>query len=336
VRTEEQIIQFLQTRHSGGGRAGGGRFGNRMAVGIGDDAAVFRASRGSDWVVSTDQFIEGQHFIADCHPPEVVGYKSLARAASDLAAMGAAPFCYLLNLALPRSRTGAWLDGFARGLARASRQFGLRLAGGDTSHGKTIGIGITVVGSAAHGTALTRSGARVGELLYVTGTLGHAALGLELVLRGVHGSRGAMPLLQRHYFPEPRLAVGEWLAARRLPTAMIDISDGFAKDLHRLCAASKVGAVVWEGKLPQFGIPAAWSRLRLKSLELALHGGEDYELLFTVPWRRRTRIPSRIAGVPVHCIGLVRSEGRIQLEGFTGRTRPLSARGWEHFRSGRS
>ena len=156
---------------------------DRLRLGIGDDAAILHSPAKTDWVVSCDAFLEGVHFLADRHPPESIGYKALARATSDLAAMGAAPRFFFLSLAIPPARTGAWLTRLLGGMARASRKFDIVLAGGDTTELPIVSINITVIGEVKSGMAILRSGARTGDSIYVSGTLGQAQLGLELIRR---------------------------------------------------------------------------------------------------------------------------------------------------------
>src|ERR1700741_1075410 len=152
-----------------------------VRLGVGDDSAIFSPDGRNDWVLSCDAFLEGVHFLAKVHPPDSVGYKSLVRAASDLVAMGASPRFFLMTLALPASRIGAWLDGFLEGMARGARFLGIRLLGGDTARSGSVSIDITVLGEVARGRALPRAGARPGDLIYVSGKLGRAQLGLDLV-----------------------------------------------------------------------------------------------------------------------------------------------------------
>ena len=246
ARLIEQILRAVPSR----GRLARSRPNGRslpvgLRLGIGDDAAVIRPMGQADWVWTCDAFLENVHFLAHAHPPQAVGFKALARATSDLAAMGARPRFFLLSLALPPSRTGGWLKGFLAGMARAARQLGLVLAGGDTSQHATVAISVSVLGEIAPGCAVTRSGARPGDRLYVTGRLGAAQLGLELILRGLYRRAGFRPLLRRHLYPELRLAFGQWLARRRLASAMIDTSDGLSTDLGHICEASGAGARVW-------------------------------------------------------------------------------------------
>ena len=171
---------------------------SRLKIGIGDDAAILSPAAHTDWVLSCDTFLEGVHFRLKTHPPDSVGYKALARASSDLAAMGATPRFFLLTLALPAARTGAWLNTFLKGMARAASELGITIIGGDTTRSRTVFISITVLGEIAPGRALTRSGARPGDIIYVSGKLGRAQLGLELVLRGHARDRRMRALIQPH------------------------------------------------------------------------------------------------------------------------------------------
>lgn len=321
----ERIRQALPSR----ARSGRAR---DLLLGIGDDAAVLLPPRRCHWVLTSDAFIESAHFLASVHPPESVGYKSLARATSDLAAVGARPRYFLLNLSLPRDRAGRWLNRFLAGMNRAARRFGLVVAGGDTSRHSTIAVNITVLGEVAPDRAITRSGARPGDLICVSGTLGAAQLGLELILRGLHREPRWKPLLATHLYPQIRLALGRWLAENRLASAMIDTSDGLSTDLGHLCRASAVGARIYAEHIPAVRVPAPLRSRGLDPLQLALHGGEDYELLFTVPRRLANRVPASFRGVPLTCIGEVTHGRKILLADADGRTTPLAPQGWDHFR----
>jgi thiamine-monophosphate kinase len=303
-----------------------------LRLGIGDDAAVISASRGLDSVVTCDAFLQDVHFLADFHSPDSVGYKSLARATSDLAAMGATPRFFLLTLSLPARRTGKWLDNFLVGMSRAAREYGLLLVGGDTSSHPTIAISITVIGEIAPGDAVTRSVARPGDLIYVSGTLGAAQLGLRLIRSGLHRQKRWKPLLRQHCYPAIRLALGKFLAARGLASAMIDLSDGLSTDLTRLCAASRVGACFWRERIPAVTVPPQLRARGFDPLAFALHGGDDYELLFTVPRRLAKKIPARHLGVRLTPIGEITRERKILLVSKDNRATPLRSLGWDHFR----
>jgi thiamine-monophosphate kinase len=306
--------------------------GPGLSVGIGDDAAVLRLGAGKEWVVTTDAFLENVHFMQGIHPPEAVGYKALARATSDIAAMGARARYFFLTVGLPDACTGAWLGGFLKGMGRAARRFGLTLAGGDTTKYPLFTASLTVMGEIQRGRGILRSGARPGDLLCVSGRLGEAELGLRLVMRKLHKRKGWSSLVKKHFYPEPRLAVGEWLAARRWATSMIDVSDGLSTDLEHLCEASGVGAVVWAPKIPVVKIPREFERLGLDALHLALDGGEDYELLFTVPKKFSGRLPREIEGVPVTIIGEITRGKKVVLLGSDGKSSLLQPRGWDPFR----
>jgi len=302
-----------------------------LRTGIGDDAAVIRPASGREWVVSSDALLEDVHFVAKSQPPESIGYKALARATSDLAAMGATPRFFLLNLALPRERTGRWLDACLRGMARAAQRFGMKLAGGDTARSQAIAFNLTVLGEVARGEAVLRSGARPGDRIFVTGKLGAAQLGLGVVLRGLAGQKRWQKLLAALYYPEPPLAVGRWLARRKFASSMMDLSDGLSTDLARLCAASRVGARIEASRLPVVTVPRALEAPGITPFELALHGGEDYQLLFTVSARLAAKIPEHRDGVRITQIGeIVRGHG-IELLKEDGKRERVAARGWDHF-----
>jgi len=310
---------------------------DEVRLGIGDDAAIVAPNRTTEWVLSCDASLEGVHFLAGSYPADSVGFKALVRAASDLAAMGARPRLFLLTLALPTKRTGKWLDEFLRGMGRAARQLGMRLIGGDTTRSPTVSISITVLGEVARGLAVRRSGARPGDILYVSGRLGRAQLGLEMIRQGAtNASASDRRLLQAHLYPKIRIELGEWLARRKMATAMMDISDGLSTDLARLCAASGVGARLWAERIPRVKIPIARTGLlrkrRLDPLRMALHGGEDYELLFTVPRKNVRRLRSAPGFAELTAIGEIERGKRITLVGADGRAKRLDPGGWDPFR----
>ena len=310
-----------------------------LPVGIGDDAAVLRqgsgrkaAARSKDWVITTDSFLENIHFLQKVHPPKAAGHKAIARATSDIAAMGARPRFFFLTLGIPESCTGAWFDAFLEGMAQAARRYGLTLAGGDITKYASVIASLTVLGEIEPGKAILRSGARPGDLLCVSGRLGEAQLGLELTLRRLHKRGRLSRLLRKHFWPEPRLAVGAWLANNQMATAMIDTSDGLSTDLGHLCQASKVGARVWADKIPAVRVPAELLRAGMDPVGMALHGGEDYELLFTAPRRLAARLPRRIGRTALTVIGETTREKRIVLIEPGGRSVVLKPLGWDPFR----
>jgi thiamine-monophosphate kinase len=300
--------------------------GGAVRLGIGDDAALVAPRKGFETVLTCDWFLEGSHFLLDRHSADAVGWKCLSRAASDIAGLGAVPRCFLLSIALPVERTGRWLGGFLAGLLRASKKLRCPLAGGDTTRSKDILINITVVGEVAAGRAVLRSGATPGDQLFVSGTLGEADLGLRYLLEKRGLARPANVPLRKHLYPEPRIALGQWLGKNRLATAMMDMSDGLSTDLPRLCATSGVGARVH----------AAWLPLTRRTkpadaLQLALHGGDEYELLFAVKPKDAGRLSPAHQGLPLTRIGEITTGKKIVLE-KDGKEQTLASGGWDPFR----
>jgi thiamine-monophosphate kinase len=311
-----------------------------VRLGIGDDAAVILPGRKADIIVTCDAFLEGVHFLADRHPADSVGYKSLARATSDIAAMGATPRFFLLTLALSQRLSGHWLSNFLRGMRRAARELRVRLIGGDTTRSTSVSINITVVGEIAPGRAITRARARPGNVLYVTGKLGRAKLGLEIIrncplneIKSV--TRRENRLLRQHLYPRIPVKLGERLAKRGIATSMIDISDGLSTDLGHLCAASGVGARIWAERIPRVEIPASQSSLarkrKLDPVQMALHGGDDYELLFTVPRGLEKRLESAPEFQDITPIGEIERGKGILLVDSDGLAKPLKPEGWDPF-----
>lgn len=299
-------------------------------LGIGDDCAILRPARGHEICVTTDLSLEDVHFRRDWHPPESVGHRCLARGLSDLAAVGAEPLAVFLSLALPARLPAAWLDRFFQGFLALAEKYRVALAGGDTAQSPDrIAADVVALGQVPRARALLRSGAHAGDAVYVTGALGGAAAELRALaenpkrFRSLRQPESGHP----HLFPEPRLAVGRRL--RGAATAAIDISDGLSTDLMHLCRESHLTAVIEEAALPVHPLAAQ----RKEALELALHGGEEYELLFTAP--STVRIPKTIAGIPVRQIGALRAPARsrptLLLKARDGSERPIAPRGWEHF-----
>jgi len=292
----------------------------------GDDAALWRPTRGHETILTCDWSLEGTHFLRHKHPADAVGWKCLARAVSDIAAMGGQPRCFLLSMALPAALAGRWLDEFLEGLRRASKALRCELAGGDTTRGERVLINITVVGEIARGRALRRSGANPGDAIYVSGTLGEADLGLR-ELRKARGVASASDAARRkHLYPEPRLDLGAWLAKTRLATAMMDLSDGLSTDLPRLCAASGVGA-----RIEADSLPATTLTNPREAQALVLHGGDDYELLFTVAMKNVKRVPGSFRGLRLTRIGEI-VRGRNVVVVNDGKAEPLRPGGWDPFR----
>jgi thiamine-monophosphate kinase len=299
---ELQTVERIRRLVPGMARSG-------VVLGIGDDCAVFRP-RGSreDLLFTTDMVIEDVHFRRDSHPARAVGWCTLARGLSDIAAMGGEPRFCLLSLALAPWTDRKWLNAFYRGFLDLARRAGTVLAGGDLARAKKVACDIVVCGAVPRGQGLRRGGARPGDAIYVSGELGASALGLE---------KRSGAAWKRHLRPEPRLELGRFLRTRLRATSAMDLSDGLSLDLRRLCLASGVAASL-DGPLPSF--PGV-------TLDQALHGGEDYELLFTV--RPGTRVPEWHRGVPLTRIGTILrgTPGRVAYAGHS-----LPPLGWDHFR----
>ncbi len=325
---EDKLIQRIA-------KAAAFKSGRRLALGIGDDAALFIPRAGFQTILTCDWFLEGSHFLRDKHPPESIGWKCLARAVSDIAAMGGAPTYFLLSVAIPDTHTGPWLQRFLTGLGRAARRFHCRLAGGDTTRSDKILMNVTAVGEIRDDRAVPRSGAKPGDLIYVTGRLGEAEFGLRSLLQSRTAGSLDRICVKKHLYPEPRLAVGQWLAEKRLATSMMDLSDGLSSDLPRLCAASRVGARIIVSKLPEVKLRLEKNSKDLDLTELALNGGDDYELLFTIRPSEVRPLPTKFQGIPLNCIGEITRRKRLLLLQPGGREETLSARGWDPFRKRR-
>ena len=326
------------------GRARGSSPGLRL--GVGDDCAILRPKRGEEIVVTTDFSLEGVHFRREWHTPESVGHRCLARGLSDVAAMGARPVAAFLSVAVPeellKARRGkSWVERFFDGLMALADRFEVPLAGGDTAQApERACFDIVLVGAVKQGRALLRSGAKPGDLIYVTSALGGAAAELLALERNPRRFAGLTKAAEGHphFFPEPRLDVGRKLAAMNGIHAAIDVSDGLSTDLAHICEESGVAAEVDAAAIPAHRLAAEAKRNGWVSsaLELALHGGEDYELLFTAS--AEAKVPRKVAGVDVRRIGrIVRKKSRVarvMLRLPYGEMKVLEVRGWEHFRKG--
>ncbi|WP_297797867.1 thiamine-phosphate kinase [uncultured Marinobacter sp.] len=293
-----------------------------LVLGPGDDCAIERVASGHELVFSVDTLVEGVHFPAG-YDPEHLGWRSLAVAASDLAAMGAKPVCFTLALTLPEA-SPEWLEPFSRGLSRASRAFGLELAGGDTTRGP-LTLSLQVHGEVPAGEAMLRSGARVGDYLCVSGTLGEAGAALDY-LQSVSPSEDERAVLERYHAPVPRLDLG--MALREVASAAIDISDGLLADLGHILGASDVGAELDCQAVP---VSAAVSRLKgpAEALRLALEAGDDYELCVAVP-------PDLWEGLPEAVHAQLSIIGKVVAgNGIKGIESGLVTGGYDHFGSKR-
>jgi thiamine-monophosphate kinase len=314
VHTERNIIAGIR-------RLAGQSTNRSVVLGIGDDCAILRLKPKHELLVTTDLCVENVHFRREWHPADSVGHRCLTRGLSDIAAMGGEPLACFLSLGLPADLPQKWVDQFLIGLTRLAKQFGVQLSGGDISSARDITADIIVTGQVPAGKALLRSGARPGDRIYVTGELGDSAA----VLKRLYAGKKIKPeKSSRHFYPVPRVQIGRWLRQRGIATSMIDISDGLSVDLAHICEESGVSATIQAD-----AVPTASGA----DLNLALHGGDDYELLFTV--RRNAKVLSRIAGVKVTQIGVigarVTSQPQIRIVSGDGKTQLLKPLGWQHF-----
>ncbi len=297
-----------------------------VLTGIGDDCAVLRSVPGTDLLVTTDFTLEGIHFRQDWHSPESIGHRCLTRGLSDIAAMGGDPVAVFLSLALPRGLQQSWVTRFTRGLLSLASQHGTKLAGGDTAESPAgVLADIVVLGVVPKGKAILRSTARPGDRIFVSGTLGGSAAAL-VQMRDRNRRKVDARAYPRHFYPEPRVEVGRVLRELRIATAMIDTSDGLSTDLSHICEESGVGAEIDAARIPRarVGRPE-----QVVPLDLALHGGEDYELLLTVSSDKR--VPSQVAGTALTEIGRITRGRKLVLLDATGGKRNFNVRGWEHF-----
>jgi thiamine-monophosphate kinase len=311
------------------------------AFGLMDDCALIAPEPGTELVLKTDPVAEGVHFLPGEAPADIA-WKALAVNVSDLAAKGATPVGYLMALSFPAAPTRAWLSAFADGLREAQARFGCRLLGGDTDRRPgPLTVSITAISAVPHGRMVRRGTARPGDLLFVSGTIGDAALGLALArdpgLAAAWGLSAAEAdfLLRRHRRPEPRLALGE--ALRQYASAAMDVSDGLVKDLDRMLRASGVA-----GRLAAADVPLSAAARRFvaqapdqqdQRLARLLTAGDDYEVLAAVPAAHAAdfRAAAADSGVPVREIGALSAGSALSVNGADGRPLPLGRTGWDHF-----
>jgi thiamine-monophosphate kinase len=303
---------------------------------IGDDAAAIALPGGELLLVTTDMLMEGVHFRTEWADPASLGWKALAQNVSDIAAMGGTPTHAVIALALPAGWAAERCAGVYDGLREMAEVAHVDVVGGDTI--RSVGpltLSITVLGRVAEGEMLTRAGARPGDAIYVTGTLGRAAAGLRLLQNGRPVPLDLGAAVEAQHRPQPRLAAGRALARSGVVSAMMDLSDGLATDLHRLCRASGVGAVVERGRLPVDPVVIAacdWLAMAGATpdpVDLALTGGEDFELLFTAPPDAEETLRVAIGDLPITCVGRITAGADVVLVGITG-VAPLPW-GFTHF-----
>jgi thiamine-monophosphate kinase len=314
-----------------------------LLTGIGDDAAVLKQLTGRDTVITTDLLVEDIDFRRDATPPALLGHKALAVSLSDIAAMGARPRWALLSIGLPtRIWESGFVDQFYDGFLALADAYDVRLIGGDVSRTpEKIVIDSVVLGECAQERAVLRSGAKIGDQLFVTGTLGGSAAGLRLIERGARvesddkgdaDSDALQQLFLRHLRPQPRVGWGLVLGEEQLASAMIDLSDGLSSDVNHLCDESKVGALIDAARLPIDPLVAdLCGRRALDPLVLALHGGEDFELLFTVNPDNVARLPKKVDGVALTRIGVITEAAAGVRIAEGARVWELKPGGWAHF-----
>ena len=297
---EAGLIQRIRTQFQNSG----------VVLGIGDDTAVLDIPEGHSLLFCSDLLAEDSHFIRGLHPADSVGYKAVAVNVSDIGAMGGVPMHFVISFAAPGDLDLEWVDSFYNGVARACREFKVSLVGGDSSTAKSIFVDVAMVGCVKTGSAVRRSGAKIGDSIYVSGTLGGSTRGLDLLRSGIVDD----PAVQRHLYPQPRHVYGERVG--RVAHAMIDVSDGLSTDLGHILTESNVSARIYKDK-----IPAAQD----VSLEQALHGGEEYELIVT--------LLGVIKGAPFTRIGeIIPATGKHQILLVDGDSESvLEPRGWQHF-----
>jgi thiamine-monophosphate kinase len=305
-----------------------------LLQGIGDDVAVI-AMGNKALLITTDILIEGIHFERSWIDPYRLGKKALIVNLSDIAAMGGTPKYFLISLGLPKNLSLSFISSFYRGLKEGAKRFRVDLIGGDTSLSQKIVINICLLGEGKRQSLLYRRGARVGNDLYVTGTLGDAALGLKILQKkGLMG--GPKGLIEKHLSPCPRIQLGQKIAEHRWATAMIDVSDGLLIDTTHLLEESRVGARIWEDRIPFSRLYRKWIHSYSKNpYQMALCGGEDYELLFAAPpkWRDKISTLALSSKTPITCIGevLTKKEG-LRIIKKDGKEYSPSRLGFEHFK----
>ncbi|MCP4664803.1 MAG: thiamine-phosphate kinase, partial [Deltaproteobacteria bacterium] len=310
----------------------------KVIQGIGDDCAVIGPYDGKVLLVTTDMLLQDIHFILPKTSPQVIGRKAAVVNLSDIAAMGGEPRHLFMSLAAPRAMDVGILHAMYRGVKGVCRDYGVNILGGDTSaFSEGIMISVTVIGEAREEEVLYRSGAGPGDRIYVTGTLGDSAAGLKLIKEQVTApDKTAFPLRDAHNLPVPFMEAGRMIARSGLASAMIDLSDGLLSDLRHVCEASGVGARLFRSALPLSEEVRTLARLnKLDPYELALHGGEDYRLLVTVPEAHIEpfeRMFKETGPCRVYGIGETTEKKGLGVIGPDGAEQGLEAAGFDHFK----
>lgn len=317
--TESELIAAIRKDFSGKT--------SDLILGIGDDAAVVRVG-GRKLIITKDLLVEDYHFLTSLYPSYYLGRKSLSVNLSDIAAMGGKPKYALLGLALPESKGAAWVKDYFSGFKATAQEYGVLLIGGDISEAKKITVSVTLIGEGKN--ILTRSGASPGDSLFVSGTLGDAKQGLLLLKKGfkLGKEKKADPLIHAFLNPVAQISLGLGLSRSRLASSMIDVSDGLSVDLAHLCQESGCGAEIQMNKLPLSSELCFWQR---KAYDFALHGGEDFQLLFSIPPKKINALSRLRKKHRVTSIGrMVKGKG-IYLIDQKGEKKPLKIKGYQHF-----
>jgi thiamine-monophosphate kinase len=333
-QTEDQLVAAIRRVLSGDAPG--------VVISVGDDAAVVEGGRHQQ-VLTTDMLVEGVHFELETTSAHDLGFKAVVVNVSDVAAMGGSPRYGLASVGVSEAIEAPWIMELYGGMREAADEYAMALVGGDTSRADRLILSVTVVGEVAAGRAVTRAGARPGDRLVVTGSLGAAAGGLRLAqerpeeVMDVLGTDWARTLVQALERPVARVGEGQALAQAGA-TAMMDLSDGLALDLSRLCRESAVGATVRESDIPvALQLHELAGAQDLDPIELALHGGEDYELLATIPPKAFEEVEAAIGerlGTALTDIGEITEGVSLVLETADGGQGPLEPRGWDHFAEG--
>jgi thiamine-monophosphate kinase len=306
-----------------------------VIIGIGDDSCVFKTSAEVASLLTTDMLVEQIHFLLEAIPPYQLGRKSLAVNMSDIAAMGGTPKEAVLSVAIPDRVDLEYLDALYDGMKAMAKEFEVNLLGGDTtsSPGPLI-INIALVGEAQKEEVLYRSTAKVGDVVFLTGPVGSAAAGLDIILKG-RGADEWEELIEAHHNPYPQIKTGRIIASMKVANSLIDVSDGVAADLGHICTESKLGAIIEEEMIPTTAQFRAYcAKFQENSRHLSLHVGEDYVLLGTVPEESATRLQKALEsnGCQFHPVGKTVAESGLRLEGSDGSVEVIGAIGWDHFR----
>ncbi|MBI5748057.1 MAG: thiamine-phosphate kinase [Nitrospinae bacterium] len=306
-----------------------------IVVGIGDDCAAIKLRKGFLLITTTDALVEGIHFKLDYIEPYQLGIKSININLSDIAAMGGIPLYALLSIAAPPNFSVKFMGEFFKGIKDGAKRYKVSIIGGNVSSSKNeLSINITILGEVEKKYMVLRNGAKAGDKIFVTGWLGDSAAGLAILKKG-QGARGKgqEKLINKHLMPIPRLTEGRFLAVKKLATSMIDISDGLASDIRRICEESNVGANIFTKNIPISRELKSEIRNPKSEINLALYGGEDYELLFAVKPEKAGKLKSlwEDMKIPITMIGEITKRG-INLVNTDGKAIPLTKEGYNHFK----